>query len=281
MAGRIIVIGWVLLVLASCRYDVDVTGFVYTPVPVNERFAMSVQWSDDYPPREIHVEGDQYMLMVGSDSHVGGTDNLSGFIESAVENGAAMIAIAGDISTGWEDDYAIAAAELEGAGSIPVCVVPGNHDLYFNGWNSFYDYFGASAYTFIVHTADTSDLYIFLDTGGGTLGGDQMQWLKELLDKQRGDHRYACVITHVNFFRNRFTLSTNPLNEELLVLLDLFAENRIDLVIQGHDHKRNEEIFGNTTYITLDAMQDVNDDASYLELEVNTDRIRHSFVTFN
>ena len=281
MAGRKLIIGALVILSSSCRFDVDMSGFVYTPVPVKERFAMSVQWNNDHPPREIHVEGDEYMLLVGSDAHVGGTDNLSAFIGSAVESGAAMIAIAGDIVTGWEDDYAIAATELDGAGSIPVCMVPGNHDLYFNGWTSFYDYFGASAFTFTVHTADTSDLYIFLDTGGGTLGGDQMQWLKELLTEQRGDHRHACVMTHNNFFRNRFTLSTNPLNEELLVLLDLFAENRIDLVIQGHDHKRNEELFGNTTYITLDAMQDVNDDASYLELIVDTDRIRHSFVPFN
>lgn len=281
MAGRILIIGALFLFIGSCRFDVDMSGFVYTPVPVKERFALSMQWNTDQPPREIYVEGDQYLIMAGSDAHVGGTDNLSEFVRSAVESGAAMIAVAGDIVTGWEDDYAIAAAELEGAGSIPLCMVPGNHDLYFNGWKSFYDYFGASVFTFTVHTTDTSDLYVFLDSGGGTLGGDQMQWLKELLSKERGDHRHVCVITHVNFFRNRFTLSTNPLNEEILTLLDLFAENRIDMVIQGHDHKRYEALFGNTTYITLDAMQDENEDASYLKLDVNSDRISHSFVTIN
>jgi len=281
MAARILIIGGVLFLLASCRYDVDMTGFVYTPVPVNERFELSVQWNSDHPQRMATIEGSNYTVLVGSDSHVGGTNNLSRMISIASDEEAAMIAIAGDICTGWEEDYAVAAAELDGAGDIPVCVVPGNHDLYFGGWTSFYNYFGASAYTMEVHTSDTSDLFVFLDTGGGTLGSRQIEWLKQLLKDERDAHRHTSVITHVNFFRNRFTPSTNILNEELLVLLDLFASHRIDLVIQGHDHKRHEEFFGKTTYITLDAMKDENSNASLLLLNVGNDKIDYSFLDLN
>ena len=281
MAGRILIMGGLLLLLASCRYDVDVSGFVYTPVPVNERFEKSVQWNNVHPPRETTIEGSDYTILVGGDSHVGGTNNLSRMISMASEEGAAMIAIAGDLCTGWEEDYAVAAAELEGAGEIPVCVVPGNHDLYFGGWTSFYNYFGASAYTIKVHTSDTSDLFIFLDTGGGTLGSKQMEWLKQLLKEERDAHRYATVITHVNFFRNRFTPATNILNEELIVLLDIFAKHRIDLVIQGHDHKRHEELFGSTTYITLDAMKDGTGNASFLQLNVGKEKINYHFIDLN
>jgi 3',5'-cyclic AMP phosphodiesterase CpdA len=281
MAARILVLGGVLLLLISCRYDLDVTGFVYTPVPVKERFEKSVQWNSDHPPRETMIEGDNYTVLVGSDSHVGGTHNLSCMISQALEEGAAMIAIAGDLSTGWPEDYDIAVAELEGAGTIPVCVVPGNHDLYFGGWESFFSNFGASAYTMAVHTTDTSDLFIFLDTGGGTLGSGQLEWLKQLLQEQREDYRYATVITHVNFFRNRFTTSTNILNEEVIVLLDLFAKQRVDIVIQGHDHKRHEELFGSTTYITLDALKDGTGSASFLQLHVGKEKISYNFIDLN
>lgn len=278
MAGRILVIGGVLLLLVSCRYDLDVTGFVYTPVPVNERFEMSVQWNSDNPPRETTVEGSDYTVLVGSDPHVGGTHNLSRMISMASEQGVAMIAIAGDLSTGWEEDYDIAVAELEEAGTIPVCVVPGNHDLYFGGWESFNSYFKTSAYTMAIHTSDISDLFIFLDTGGGTLGSKQLKWLKQLLQEERETYRYATVITHVNFFRNRFTTSTNILNEEVIVLLDLFAKQQVDIVIQGHDHKRHEELFGSTTYITLDALKDGTGNASFLQLNVGKEKINYRFV---
>jgi 3',5'-cyclic AMP phosphodiesterase CpdA len=268
----------VLLLLVSCRYDVDVTGFVYSPVPVNERFEKSVQWNSENPLRETTVEGNSYSVLVGSDSHVGGTLNLSRMISRASEEAAAMIAIAGDLSTGWEEDYAIAVAELNGAGTIPVCVVPGNHDLYFGGWESFYSYFGTSSYTMAVHTSDTSDLFIFLDTGGGTLGPKQLEWLKQLLQEEREAYRFVTVITHVNFFRNRFTTSTNILNEELIVMLDLFAKHSVDFVIQGHDHQRHEELFGSTTYITLDALKDGTANASFLQLQVGTETINYRFV---
>ena len=281
MAGRILIFGGLLLLLVSCRYDLDVTGFVYTPVPVNERFEKSVQWNSEHPPRETTVGGSDYTVLVASDSHVGGTRNLSRMISMAAEEGAAMIAIAGDLSTGWEADYDIAIAELEGAGTIPVCVVPGNHDLYFGGWESFYSYFGTSAYTMAVHTSDTSDLFIFLDTGGGTLGSKQLKWLKQLLPEEREAYRYVIVITHVNFFRNRFTTSTNILNEEVIVLLDLFAKQRVDIVIQGHDHQRHEELFGSTTYITLDALKDGTGNASFLQLNVGKEKINYKFIDLN
>jgi 3',5'-cyclic AMP phosphodiesterase CpdA len=281
MAARILIIGGVLFLLASCRYDVDMTGFVYTPVPVNERFELSVQWNSEQPPREITVETGEYSILVGGDSHVGGTLNLSRMISTGREEGVAMIAIAGDLCTGWEEDYAIAAAELESAGNIPVCLVPGNHDLYFGGWESFYAIFGASVYTLVVHTSDTSDLFIFLDTGGGTLGSKQMEWLKAFLKEERATYRHAIVITHVDLFRNRFTTSTNIMNEEILVLLDLFAKHHIDMVIQGHDHKRHEAQFGSTTYITLDALKDGTGNASFLQLNMREEKVDYSFIALN
>ncbi len=278
MANRTLIITMAICLLSSCSYNLDPTGVVYAPVPVNERFELSREWSEINPAREISIPGDAYYVSIAGDAHVGGTDNLNLFINSAVEGGAAMIAIAGDASSGREDDFNVLASELEGAGELPVCLVPGNHDLYFGGWESFYRHFGAFNYTFRVITDEASDLYIFLDTGGGTLGQDQLEWLKKVLEEQRGQCRHAVVVTHVNFFRNRFTGSTNILNEEILLLLDLFARYRIEYVIQGHDHKRYEEIFGSCTYITLDALLDGYKYASWLELAIDGDDILYNFV---
>ncbi|MEX0986704.1 MAG: metallophosphoesterase [Bacteroidales bacterium] len=278
MAIRTIIIGTIFMLVASCRYDLDVTGVVYTPVAVNERFEMSAQWNSDNPERALTVTTDGYTLIVGSDSHVGGTVNLQRTFQIAEQEGAVALAIAGDVTTGREEDYEVMAMELVAAGDMPVCVVPGNHDLYFEGWPHFFEIFGASSYTFKVNTSDSSDLYIFLDTGGGTLGTSQLVWLQQLLEEERDSHRYTTVITHVNFFRNRFTTSTNILNEELLLLLDLFDRHNVNIVIQGHDHKRYEKKFRTTTYITLDAIRDDNDDASILQLEAGSEGIVYRFI---
>jgi UDP-2,3-diacylglucosamine pyrophosphatase LpxH len=267
-----------LLLMTSCSYDLDFTGFVYTSVSVNERFAQSMDWNEAHKSRELTLSDDSYAVIIAGDSHVGGTNNLSRFLNTGVEEEVALIAINGDVSTGREEDYEILVAELEVAGEIPVCVVPGNHDLYFKGWTSFKKHFGASTYTFEVNTPQASDLFIFVDTGGGTLGTDQLEWLKGILEKDRNSYRNALLITHINFFRPRFTGSTNILNEEILVLLDLFEKHNINLVVQGHDHKRFEEQFGHTKYITLDALKDGYKDASFLRINVEGDKIMHEFV---
>jgi 3',5'-cyclic AMP phosphodiesterase CpdA len=237
-----------------------------------------MEWNNDHPEREITIASDSYTFLVGSDSHVGGTDNISQFIEAAISKNPIALAISGDVTTGREEDYEVAAAELEALSDIQLCLVPGNHDLYFGGWNTYYELFGPSTYTLTIHTNASSDLYIFLDTGGGTLGTSQLEWLRELLEKERANHRHAIVVTHVNFFRPRFTNSTNLLNEELILLIDLFEKNEVNMVIQGHDHKRFEEHMGHTTYLTLDALKDGTKNASYLELVVSGEEIDYSFI---
>jgi UDP-2,3-diacylglucosamine pyrophosphatase LpxH len=273
-----IVILLILLLLPSCSYDLDFTGFVYSPVSVNERFVQSLEWNDAHARKEVMLNSDEYSVMIAGDSHVGGTENLSRFLEIGLGNMPAMMAIAGDLTTGIKEDYEALVFELEAANTIPVCLVPGNHDLYFHGWTSFQEYFGSATYTFEVNTPQASDLFIFLDTGGGTLGGDQLDWLKAVLENERDIYRHAVVVTHLNFFRPRFTSSTNLLNEEILVLIDLFEKHQINIVVQGHDHKRSEEQFGHTSYITLDALKDGYKDASFLNININKDKLSYEFV---
>jgi len=277
MAARKLTLLITFILLQACSYDLDFSGMVYTPYPANERFEQSRDWFMLHPARMVFVQGDSYSFFIGGDSHIGTHANISRMIDSARIDQATGLIIAGDITTGREEDYAAADSLLDRSG-LPVFLVPGNHDLYFSGWESYYDLFGPSSYTVGIQTDSVSDLFIFLDTGGGTLGSSQFRWLTNLLENDRDFYRHAIVITHLNFIRNRLTGSTNPLNEELGMLFDLFNQYNVAMVIQGHDHKRYIDSLGNTAYITLDALVDGTDYASYMRLDVNGINIDYSFV---
>jgi len=129
-----------------------------------------------------------------------------------------------------------------------------------------------------VKTPTASDFYICLDTGSGTLGSRQLKWFKELLEKSRNNYRRCILFTHNNLYRIRHTLSTNPVNEELLVLTELFAKHKIDMVVTGHDHVKNVVKLGNTTHITMNAMLDEFPDAGYFVLKVENGKVGYEFI---
>jgi len=60
--------------------------------------------------------------------------------------------------------------------------------------------------------------------------------------------------------------------------MDLCCDYSVDMVIMGHDHKRSEEFLGRTRYVTIDALQDNFEDASYMELQVKGSGLKHSFI---
>ena len=124
----------------------------------------------------------------------------------------------GDLCSGNEEDYDTLNAVINRYSHLPSLQLVGNHDLYFEGWQYFYNYFGSSTYYFSVSTPSDSDLFIMLDTGGGTLGDLQLEWLKNLLNTEREKFRNCIVLTHNNIIKSRFTTSTLPMQEEVKVL---------------------------------------------------------------
>ncbi len=264
--------------MQGCYKDLDLTGFIISSDRVNKRFSQSVQWNEQNPPYKISHNTDMYDLIIAADCHVGDTVNFEKLLEISESSEITALFIDGDITTGKKEDYDIVKDMLDKSDSISYFLIAGNHDLYFNGWDTFYSYFGSSTYIVSIETPEATDLYICLDTGSGTLGSKQLAWLAELLKNTRSNYRHCVVITHNNFFRNRFTTSTNPLVEELYVLLDLFAMHDVELVITGHDHKRHEDIFGPTTYITLDALKDGLSYASYLKVTVVNGAIGYQYI---
>lgn len=263
---------------ASCYKDADLTGMFISDESVNQRFEQSVAWNALHPARDILVPRDHYQILSMGDSHVGGSRNLTIFLDSAITSETVAMVMVGDLTTGHEKDYNVFKQRLPVQDVLPSFQIVGNHDLYFGGWKHYYAAFGSSTYVFRVSTPVAKDLFICLDTGGGTLGNKQLEWFKHTLQHVRPGYRRCIVFTHNNLFRFRRTSSTNPLPEELHMLLDLFAKYRVDMVITGHDHKQDEQVFGNTIHVVMDALKDGEKNAGYFQLKITDGVIGYSFI---
>ena len=274
---NIALIGSSFLLMAGCSYDLDLGNAFGTSEAVEGRFAASMEWLAMNSLPEVDAGSDTYTFLVAGDSHLGGAENLSVMLDYSISSGATAVCVAGDLSSGREEDMLRADSLFNAYPGVTRFLIPGNHDLYFDGWEHYLRLYGPSVYTISIQAGTEQDLFLFLDSGTGTHGRSQLAWLKETLAAERELHRYAMIITHNNFFRNRFTGSTNPLNEEVLALLNIFTEHNVDLVIQGHDHKRYETTLGNTLYITMDALKDGDKNASYLELQLGPAGIETTF----
>ncbi|HOZ30499.1 MAG TPA: metallophosphoesterase [Bacteroidales bacterium] len=275
---KILIALLVCAVIYSC--DVDFSGFIRSTDRVEDRFVQSIEYNESNPKEQIIVNSSEYEVLAASDLHVGPTVNTEKLLNLYDASDAVALILAGDIVSGRREHYEIF-KELAEEVTKPLLMVTGNHDLYFDGWKSFYEFFGSSTYYFNVTTPDTSDLYICLDIGGGTLGKSQLAWLEEVLEQNRENCRYCIVACHVNILRTRRTSSANPLVEEVACLIDLFAKYNVNLVITGHDHVQDVAKIGNTTFIILDALEDSYSDAGYLKVISNPDTLKYEFIRFD
>ena len=274
---KMIILSLLVFAISGCE-KMEIRGFFTSYENVNNRFLQSNEWNVNNGHSEINILQKSYNIHVMSDSHVGGTENLDTFFSTAQDENVAAVVMAGDITTGHKEDYKLLKDHLPSSGSLNFFATVGNHDLYFDGWQYFYSIFGSSSYYFVINSPGQSDLFICLDTGGGTLGDLQFKWFKNLLEINREDYRYCVVFTHNNLFRLRPTTSTNPMVEEIQILQDLFIRHNVNMVVTGHDHVHNSDILGNTTHIILDALLDGGDNASYLKLSVSDNNIGYSFI---
>lgn len=280
MAGKTLVIAAILLLgigLNSCD-KFEFRGFVSSYELVNERFEQSMEWNSKNPETNLEVSTDEYKIFAMGDSHLGTANNFKRYIEDAVKDSALAAVMVGDVSSGHKEDLLYLKENMPDPNRMHTFLMVGNHDLYFDGWKTFYQLFGSSSYYFTVTTPTQKDIFICMDSGSGTLGSKQLEWFKDLLENHRSAYRNCIVFTHNNLFRVRRTASTNPPIEELYVLSDLCLKHKINMVITGHDHARNVVQFGNTVHITMDALLDGYKNAGYFVLSVKQDALDHEFV---
>jgi len=267
----------IILLFPSCAKDRDISGFFISNDPVNTRFDQSNEWNNLHPFKNFEINTENYSLLAGGDSHIGGVKNFSTLVNEAKKPGNIAFVMVGDLVTGKKEDYLTLKSVLPDFDKFPYFLIVGNHDLFYDGWNTFYEYFGTSTYYFTVKTPTYKDLYICLDTGSGTIGDKQLAWLINLLSNERVNYRNCIVFTHLNFFRNNNQLSANPLVTELYVLLDIFDRYHVNMVISGHAHVKAINVFGNTTYITLRALLDGITNPSFLKLNVSKTSLSYNF----
>ncbi len=151
-------------------------------------------------------------------------------------------------------------------------VTIGNHDVFFDQWNNFIQYWPTAMYYFVVETNGKNkakDLYICLDNAQGTFGELQIKWLKHLLAEHE-QYRHIIVYAHINIFRRDNTsadIATVSL-EETYELMSLFAKYGVEQYWSGHDHSREEFSHGGVKYIIVDSMQEENNESAYMILHV-------------
>jgi UDP-2,3-diacylglucosamine pyrophosphatase LpxH len=272
-----VVVCGALIFFSACNYA-DLPGMFVVGESVNDRFEQSMQYNSENQPVEIIVSNSEYIICVAADVHIGSTKNFDKFLLKSKQINAEAVVLNGDICNGNDYDYDLLEQHLPAFSQQKYFMLVGNHELYFDGWEHYFEKFGSSTYYFTVKTPNASDLFICLDSGSGTLGKKQINWFKELLKNNRSNFRHCIVFTHNNLYRIRRTASTNPVVHEMRVLTDLFARYDVNMVVTGHDHIRNVLEVGKTTHITMDALLDGFLEASFLKLTIQHEKIAHEFI---
>ena len=275
-----------LLFLASCGKNIDYLGiFMTSSESPDERFAQSMEYNREHGYDIISGVPDEYKVYVMSDIHVDfSTDNLDRYVSDYLEDTTAVpfSLCLGDLinAKGHWDYFAEHVKPVTDAGR-KIYYTVGNHDLYFDQWYEFFSRFGSSTYWFEVHTVSgIKDLYVAIDSGNGTLGVDQREWLEDILkDKKNQGFRHIIVFTHTHLFKKDMSQGhTSNFNlEETYDLADLFDRYDISMVLQGHSHSRDLTLFKDVIYLRVDALEDHYPDAYYTILTIG-DYINYEFV---
>lgn len=248
---------------------------------VNKRVEQSLEWNKSAGTTTISVPEDSYRFYVCSDVHVeeARPARFARMVETEKEDQDAFFyQVLGDLLFGTEHLDWITDIVLDPAND-PSFVIAGNHDLFFDMWDTWRENFHTSTYYYFVKTPSATDLYIMLDSANGTLGEKQTAWLEEVIRENRPGCRHCIVSVHTNMFRTDTSQfpSTNFTLEETYRLTSLFSRSSVDLVLSGHDHVHDVSSFGGVTYITLDDIKDNTDHASYMTVDVGTG-VEYAFV---
>ena len=212
MKKNLLYLSLIALVFTSCASDdttLDIAG-LFSPngEVVGTRFAQSMAYNDSVGEMHLEMGSDDYLIYVCTDSHVTRKNhkNLDFFIDQYRAETAPKLALhLGDIIDA-QKNYPCADSILHFAGQTildTVFATPGNHDIYFRQWSIYRSFFKTSAYWFDTKNgAKKLDLFICLDSAEGTLGVDQMNWLRNLLaNKSKEGYRRIVVFTHTHIWK--------------------------------------------------------------------------------
>ena len=240
---------------------------------VNERVEESLALNSGIGVTTLTVPSDSYRFYACSDIHI--QENRPANFQAMVQKeradeGSFFYLLLGDVLFGKEHMEWVADI-MNAPENHPGFIIAGNHDIFYGGWEQWKVLFGSSTYYFFVQTPSARDIFIMLDSANGTLGEKQLEWLRDVLDKDRAGCRHCIVGVHTNMFRTDLSQfpSTNFTLEETYTLTSLFSKAGVDIVLSGHDHVRDVTPYDGVTYITLDQIKDGTSNASYLTVDVD------------
>ncbi len=284
---HLIILLAIALLSTSCN-RLDIPGMIINRSNTEERVADWLDYNEQNGEPVIENAPDEYRVYSCSDSHYserdsivpqGENDRLYKYITAERNDPKALFAIhAGDmVNERGETGFVMTEAALQynaetQMGNDPCYLVIGNHDVYYDCADFFKKHFHTSTYTVTVKTVSGyQDLFIFLDSGNGTHGKRQLDWLEEKLS-HRKDYRHCIVVSHNWLFRTSYNYTTTPAanlpQDEQYAFMDLMSNNDVEVVLMGHFHMREQRQFGGVQYLMTDNLNDEEVTPSYLVVTV-------------
>lgn len=286
-----IIIAVGLMLFSSCN-RLDIAGMVINRSDTEERVADWLDYDAQNGMPVINGVPDDYTFYSCSDIHI--NDDNSRFAKYVTiernDPEAIFSIIAGDLANESGEgpfilaDSAMLFDPLTQADNDPCFPIIGNHDVYFDCAGFYKQHFHTSTYTVTVNTVGGyKDLYLFLDSGNGTHGRRQLDWLEQQLD-HRTEYRYCFVISHNWLFRTTYNYTTTPAanlpEDEQYAFMDLMSRNAVDMVVMGHFHYRDVKTFGGVKYVMTDNLNDGTDEPSYLVVRC-ADKVTYEYRLLN
>ena len=268
------------LTVCSCNHF-EVKGLLFpTGDGVEKRFEQSAKMNENLKSSTIEAK-ESYTFYVATDPHIDETyENLTVYNDAFKnDTDAAFGVILGDcidVKDNLQKYLEALSYQPERHTYNPELFhILGNHDTYFNGWDDFKEMIGPSVYWFEVVFDGGKDLYIALDTATGSLGRKQTDWFKSFLSNNRTAYRHCVILTHTNllYSDNTQVSSGNMPIEETFALIDVLGKHNASLVLQGHDHYRDDQTYNNVRYTVLGAIKDGIKSPEYLKIHVNKEEL--------
>jgi len=277
--------------LSSCN-RLDIAGMVVNRSDTEVRVTDWLAWNDSHDPIVIDSVSNNYTFYSCSDVHINADNSRLAKYVTKERNDpqSAFSIIAGDLcNESGEGPFILCDSAMMFRPGIhakndPCFPIIGNHDVYFDCAEHYKNHFHTSTYAVTVKTiGGDQDLYLFLDSGNGTHGTKQLEWLENQL-KNRSKYRYCFVISHNWLFRTTYNYTTTPAanlpEDEQYAFMHMMSENKVDMVVMGHFHYRDQKTFDHVEYVMTDNLNDTKDEPSYLVVSCG-DRITYEYRMLN
>lgn len=279
----------VLFTACSEESTLDMKGMFSPNGPTNQtRFEQSMAYNALRGEIHLDMQSDNYTIYMCSDSHITRKThkNLDYFIDQYKAAPSPKIALhLGDIIDAQKNfPCADSIVHFEGQTlADTLFITPGNHDIYFKQWDIYREYFKSSVYWFDTNNGNKKlDLFICLDSAEGTLGVDQFNWLRDLLErKSQEGYRHIIVFTHTHLWKLDGSQghTSNMALEETYELTSLLSRYGVEYVWSGHQHARQLVQFKGVAYMVLNATKDSEKGQSYV-LAHMSDNISYEHIDY-